>query len=60
MATRAPVFDAPAQRRLVEAHDAELAGQRHDALHAQFGGFLHDEIHAFAARHALQQRDVER
>src|SRR5688572_27282016 len=57
---RLPVLQlALAQLRIDLDHRA-FGQYRQDALHAEFGGLLHDEIHALAARHALQQSDVER
>ena len=45
--------------RLVETHHAALAQDGHDARDPEFRRFLHDEVHAIAARHALQQRHLE-
>ena len=37
----------------IELDHAELRQHRRDALDAQFGGFLHDEVHPFAAGNTL-------
>ena len=44
---------------LVEAHHAALAQNGHDAGDAEFSGFLHNEVHVIAARHALHKGDLE-
>jgi hypothetical protein len=44
----------------VEFDHGTLGEERHDARHPELGGLLHDEIHALAARDALQQRDLQR
>ena len=44
----------------IETHHAALAQDRNDARNPEFRGFLHDEIHAIAARYALHERDGER
>jgi hypothetical protein len=42
------------------SHDGSFREHRDDSCHAELGGLLDDEIHALAARHALQQRHVQR
>ena len=44
----------------VELDHGALGQQGHDARHSELGGLLHDEVHALAARDALQQRDLQR
>ena len=44
----------------VDLHHRALGEHRHDARDAELGGLLHDEVHALAARDALQQRDLQR
>jgi hypothetical protein len=44
----------------IKLHDRALREHRDDARDAELRRLLHDEVHAFAARHSLQQRHVER
>ena len=46
--------------RFVEAHNAVVGQHGRDAFDAEFGRFLHDEVHALAARYALHEVDFER
>ena len=55
-----PVRYTPLGARIIEAHHAVLARQRHDRGHTQFGRLLHDPVHALGAYQALQQRHRNR
>jgi hypothetical protein len=55
----APVRKAFAGTLGIEFHLGAFAVDRHDGGHAQFGGLLQDQVHLFAARDALQQRDPQ-
>ena len=45
--------------RSIEFDDAIFGQHGCDALDPKLGSFLHDEIHALAARDALYQMDLE-
>ncbi len=44
----------------IQFHFGAFGKQRHDARHAQLRRLLHNQIHLFAARHTLRQRQPQR
>ena len=54
------MLSAPLSAVRVEPHDRKIGQYRYDFTNAEFGSLLHDDIHAVAARNALQKPNGER